>query len=351
MPLHTDTAYDQLSSLVQLKTSTVLEMLLSLQTAIDAWRRPELTEEINTALGSSYLDELREFFGNYHQGCDFAEIGVDTQFHHDLPGFLESVKTMEPRTLAFYILGRRFAPEDIPDPLSAEGIRELIEKMPDSEELLQYCSYLGWADDIEQVRMQLLEFWETYWNRYFRNKVETFNALWDANTREKRDFFEKNGGAALFQSISGMEELPPPIPQGMPYTRIEFFPVHAAPHKHMTYYGYGVVTVLYDCTKTEEQGREIRKERDAAISAFKALGDKNRLKILKLISLHEKSINGQKIAHRLELSPSVVSRHLNLLKEAGLVEEFSPDNRNITYSVNIDVLTSLPEKIQNYFAD
>jgi hypothetical protein len=40
-----------------------------------------------------------------------------------------------------------------------------------------------------------------------------------------------------------------------------------------------------------------------------------------------------------------------MLKEAGLVEEFSPDNRNITYSVNIDVLTSLPEKIQNYFAD
>jgi DNA-binding transcriptional ArsR family regulator len=351
MPLHTDTAYDQLSALVQLKTSTVLEMILSLQTAVDAWRRPELTEEINTALGRSYLDDLRQFFSSYHQGCDFAEIGVDTEFHHDLPGFLESVKTMEPSLLAFYILGRRFAPEDIPDPLSAEGIRHLIAKMPDSEELLQYFSNLGWADNIEQVRTRLLDFWETYWNRYFKNRVESFNTLWDANTREKREFFERNGGAALFQSISGMEELPPPIPREMPYTRIEFFPFHAAPMKHMTYYGYGVVTVLYDCTKTEERGREIRKERDDAIAANKALGDKNRLKILKLISLHEKSINGQKIAHRLELSPSVVSRHLNMLKEAGLVEEFSPDNRNITYSVNIDVLTSLPEKIQNYFAD
>ena len=92
MPLHTDTRYDPLSSLVQLKTSTVLEMLLSLQTAVDAWRRPELAEEINAALGSSFLEQLREFFDKYHQGCDFAEIGVDTEFHHDVPRFLKSVR-------------------------------------------------------------------------------------------------------------------------------------------------------------------------------------------------------------------------------------------------------------------
>ena len=337
--------------MIEFKTSTVVEMLLSLQTVADTWRRPDLVEEIQNALGESFLVKLREFYSNYHQGCDFTEIAMDTGCHHDVPGFLDSVKNMSPGKFAFYILGRRFAPEDIPEPVSSRGVRKMLENHSGSEELLQYCSFLDWADDIEGVRKQLLHFWETYWKGYFHEKAAGFKRLWDESAREKREFFEKNGGTALFTAVSGMEELPIPIPRSMPFTKIEFFPVHTSPHKHLTYYGYGVVSVLYDCTKTEEKGREIRAERDKAISACKALADKNRLKILKMISLNEKSINGQKLAKRLELSPSVVSRHLNMLKEAGLIEEYSPDNRNIVYSINIEEITALPQKIQNCFAD
>jgi DNA-binding transcriptional ArsR family regulator len=116
----------------------------------------------------------------------------------------------------------------------------------------------------------------------------------------------------------------------------------------MVFYGYGSAQVLYDCSITRDHERKIEDYKAKSIVALKALADENRLKILKLISQNERLINGKKIAKKLELSPSVVSRHLAQLKDAGLIEEYSSDKRNITYSFHISRLRALGEDLEAF---
>ena len=56
----------------------------------------------------------------------------------------------------------------------------------------------------------------------------------------------------------------------------------------------------------------------ACISALKALGDETRLRILRLLFKEPLSVN--EIAERLNVSQYNVSKHLRIMREAGLVE-------------------------------
>src|SRR5271155_3928335 len=65
----------------------------------------------------------------------------------------------------------------------------------------------------------------------------------------------------------------------------------------------------------------------AAGDPFDALGDANRREILRLLSSGDKPV--QEIAAAMPISRPAVSRHLRLLKEAGLVAEQSRGTRRI----------------------
>jgi DNA-binding transcriptional ArsR family regulator len=60
---------------------------------------------------------------------------------------------------------------------------------------------------------------------------------------------------------------------------------------------------------------------------FEALGDANRRAILLVLTEQERSVN--EIAERLPISRPAVSRHLRLLREAGLVSEEARGTRRI----------------------
>jgi len=55
------------------------------------------------------------------------------------------------------------------------------------------------------------------------------------------------------------------------------------------------------------------------VLVFKALGDKNRIRILKMLQEQPMSVNG--LTSVLGISQPCVSRHLHQLKNAGLVED------------------------------
>ena len=54
------------------------------------------------------------------------------------------------------------------------------------------------------------------------------------------------------------------------------------------------------------------------ISALKALGDETRLRILRLLAKNRLSVN--ELSERLKVSEYNVSKHLRVMKEAGLLE-------------------------------
>jgi DNA-binding transcriptional ArsR family regulator len=76
--------------------------------------------------------------------------------------------------------------------------------------------------------------------------------------------------------------------------------------------------------------------RNAAVTRqdpFDALGDPNRRAILALLGTHERSV--QQLTGALPISRPAVSRHLRVLKQAGLVTD-RPDGTRRLYSLHDD---------------
>ena len=76
-----------------------------------------------------------------------------------------------------------------------------------------------------------------------------------------------------------------------------------------------------------------------------------RLRLLQIIATDAHRFNGRKLAKYMYLSPSVVSRHLKQLREAGLIEEHSPDNRNVVYRIDYAVVESLSSELLKYIKE
>lgn len=73
------------------------------------------------------------------------------------------------------------------------------------------------------------------------------------------------------------------------------------------------------------------KKLDKQADIFKALSDKSRLRILKM--LQKKSLCVCEITEILQLATSTVSNHLSILKEAGLIVD-EKDKKWINYKIN-----------------
>jgi DNA-binding transcriptional ArsR family regulator len=78
--------------------------------------------------------------------------------------------------------------------------------------------------------------------------------------------------------------------------------------------------------------------------ALDALGDANRRAIVEILSAGERSV--QQIADELPISRPAVSRHLRLLKDAGLVSDQADGTRHI-YRLRAEGV----EAIRQYFAE
>ena len=78
-------------------------------------------------------------------------------------------------------------------------------------------------------------------------------------------------------------------------------------------------------------------------AALDALGDANRRAILEILGAGERSV--QQIADQLPISRPAVSRHLRLLKDAGLVSDLPAGTRRV-YRLREDGI----EAVRQYFA-
>jgi ArsR family transcriptional regulator len=75
------------------------------------------------------------------------------------------------------------------------------------------------------------------------------------------------------------------------------------------------------------------KKLDKQAEIFKALSDKSRLRILKM--LQKKSLCVCEITEILQLAASTVSNHLSILRESGLIID-EKDKKWINYKINPD---------------
>lgn len=348
MPLHVTAEHDPITQMVRFKTSSLFQTLVSLQSVTHPWRHREWTFQVQQTLGEEFVSEAQKLYEKFHNGCDFSEMAIDYEDYHDFDGFLDFVAQLPPRVFTFYVLGRIYRQEEIPDTLSEQAILALIREKGNLEHHQHSGETFEWANDVPGLQKKVVGLWRTYWQKYFKNHLSDYRIPWEKSIREKEEALYRHGGSALLEALCSCRELPSAIPEDQPITQVQIIPACIMPRSHQMYYGYGMATLVYDCTRTRQQEVEIEQIRDKALAVLRALADENRLKILRLLSEGEMAYNGRKIAHNLGLSPSVISRHLNQLKGAGLVKEHSPDNRNILYTIQPEKISDLPQQLQRY---
>ncbi|TFG58887.1 MAG: ArsR family transcriptional regulator [Spirochaetales bacterium] len=350
MPLLRSAERDSLTSLVQFKTSLVFEMLLSLQAAVHEWQRRDWTEEVRSVLGEGMLKELKSIYDSFNDGCGFTEIAIDYPDYHDVTGFIRYVRGLDERTFVFYVLGRVHRLEELPEKPSKKALEELTAADDFTDGCRQTKGSFDWADDIGGLKTRLTALWQRYWDGFFRERSGAFEPGWLKSISEKEDVLFNQGGTRLLSQLSSKkhETLPDPLPPEIPYTLVQCIPVCTIYRPFLMFYGYGNVTLLYDCSIGAPEGVQAEKRLQDILKTARALSDENRLKIIRFLSEEDRCCNGKQLAERLGISPSVVSRHLGQLKEAGLIEEVSQDNRNLSYSVKREKIGRLSDEFLDY---
>ncbi|MBN2051614.1 MAG: winged helix-turn-helix transcriptional regulator [Spirochaetales bacterium] len=351
MPFERAEPNDPLTRMTELKTSPVMEMISGLQVLSHPWRRGPWKARAASALGESFMETLKIFSETYQLGPAFIELAIDCPDPQDVMGFIHWVETLDQRQLAFYLLGRVYPLETLPERINRESITKLM-----ADTSLDLCfdcitTPLEWANNLEKMRKRAVALWTEYWERFFREDMETCRNLWDAGNRELEELLIRSGGTRVYKKFSESGELPPPIPADQPYTSVHYIPVCHTLTTHLKYFGYGNITVLYDCTRSTEEDRSREEAGKTALRIARAIGDERRLRILTLIARMEYGLNGKSIAEKMKLSPSVISRHLSQLKDAGLITEKSEDNRNITYRLNWQTIDELSPLLMYYLGN
>jgi DNA-binding transcriptional ArsR family regulator len=351
MPLYTPGQRDPLTEITRFQVSPVLEMLQSLQLLMDPVRRRNWREQVAELLGTAFTEKLKSLYVNFHGGGDFYEFPIGMGLIEDIPGFLEEFSRLSPSRFLYYALGRVYPEKDLPAEISAASVEGFLEDRGTRTHRQHAGARFDWCDLIEETRDEIHDLWSNYYRNVFLREVDTSNDEYGRSIAEQEYILRNEGGTALLRFITGMSRLPHQIPAGMPYHEIVFVPVQFSVRRHTMYYGYGNVTVIYDVRISREKAAEEEKERRRLVALHRALGDSVRLGILRIIATDDYKFNGQRIAEWIGLSPSVVSRHLRQLREAGLIEEHSPDNRNTLYRlrpeaverISGDLLTFLKE--------
>jgi DNA-binding transcriptional ArsR family regulator len=350
MPLHGIEATDEISGLIRLRTSLIYEMIVSLQTLLQARRHVEWAAGARRALPATFWEALEVVYKPFHNGRDFIELAVDYPDHDDVPGFIQYVRAMDEATFVFYLLGRVIPREQLAETdLSAENLSNLLETMPGYHQY--YCANIliqQLSEDVAAFQDQLADIWQVYWDRLFNKQAPQLRPHWESGLIDKEDIMARKGGQALLDHLLGNKKFPPPLPPDHPVTEISVIPVFLTSSPIIMFYGYGNVTILFDSERTEARLAQIEQATEEMLCALKALSDGTRLKVLRLVALHEGDINGKAIAEKLSLSASAVSRHLAQLRESGLISEETIDNRLVAYRLQKETITALPEKLLDY---
>jgi DNA-binding transcriptional ArsR family regulator len=353
MPLEVIDSTDPLARLIEFRRSAVYEMIISLRLLLDPTRtHRQWVVQTVADLTTEFMKELEVLYKPFMMGHQFLELGVDYPNHDDVKGFINYVRRMPPDKFVFYILGRVLPHKDLAaTDLSKKAVMKLIQDQLD-EHYAETCYKMPLdflLEDIPALQNRLTNLWEFYWDNALARQIPDLMPHWENAIQDRERVLNREGGEALMQSIVGrFRRLPPPLPANMPIEEVVIVPSYLLPSRAFIFYGYGNVTVLFDARLTEARVQEIESGKDTALTVLRALSDNTRLNILQVIARSHGQIHGQKIAKMLDLSPSVVSRHLTQLKDAGLLEEIPQEDRKIYYRIKDEVIVGLSDKLLDY---
>lgn len=350
MPLEVIESNDPIAEIIQFRTSAIYEMMYSLESLrLQSGRHAAWAAQVRQRLSAEFLSELENIYGGFSKSYILFELAVDYPDLNDVPGFLDYVREMDPPTFLHYLLGRVITVEQFSaTDLRLSSIVNLIENhAPEFLYYVQEKNMVLILDNIPTFQENLTALWQHYWETLFADEIPSLQHRWKESIAEKQQYLNQRDGMSLYQAVTGKTKLPDQIPTDHPHTEIVFIPLYLISTKASIFYGYGNITILFDSERTAARADEVKRNRQDVLDVTKALSDGTRLEILRLISHAEGNIHGKMIAAKLEISTSAVSRHLNQLRDSGLITEIH-DNRVINYALVRETVTQLPDKLLDF---
>jgi DNA-binding transcriptional ArsR family regulator len=349
-PLEVIQSTGSLTSMIRFKTSAVYEMMIGLQTCLTSDHHLEWKAAAHKALPADFWTELKALYDPLLQGKVLVELGADYYDHDDVPGFIAYMRDMDAVTFMFYFLGRTLTPEQIASSgLEPKKLVEIMKRFGGD-----YCHWyidmpMDWIlTNLASIQQRLAALWTQYWELVLSPQLETLRQHWLVSISDKERILARDGARTLLEMVTGSTELPPPLPVEQPTTDVVFIPIYHISSQVYKFFGYGNMTVLFDSERSETELLRTMRAKDEVLVISKALGDATRLKILRLITVNDGNMHGKKIAEKLKMSASAVSRQLAQLRDAGLIVEEPGDDQTVNYRLQKETIKTLPELIFNY---
>ncbi len=267
-----------------------------------------------------------------HQG-DFKNIA-------DFTSFVKKLSSEELKTIAIPYLGKE----------QKELINQLIQGSDDALAKLQLItkensflpSYLKFISEVdtEALKSHLIEVMSGWYKAVIEPDEEELESILIRDMDAKEKMIEKLGPEEFVEwATDGTRYYPEP----------SVFQVLLIPQ--YIYRPWNVeadlegVKVFYYAVANENISSDNRYvPNKMLVQKYKALGDENRLKILKIVK--EKSLSLQELTDELKMGKTTVHHHLKILKSARFVASNSHK-----YAINEKALTVLPTELKLFLED
>jgi DNA-binding transcriptional ArsR family regulator len=114
----------------------------------------------------------------------------------------------------------------------------------------------------------------------------------------------------------------------------------------MILYGYGQMVIIYDALTSDEHRNAMAHVQRRIVAVARALEDPTRMAILRAIA-KDKEYYGSRLAAKCGITPSSISRHMRVLRDAGLINEVNQDNK-VMYELRMDTVEKFCEDLHEY---
>jgi ArsR family transcriptional regulator len=343
---------DDVRSMIAFRTSSVYEMMLSLGALHSPSPRHESwSQQLRARLPRDLLLDVDFLYSRFENGVLIMELATDYPDHLDVPGFLTYLEQMSTPRFLFYALGRLAPPDEMGklEP-TMESLLSLIpiafpQGCPKTESRFRIGEFPQLLAQPEEYKNRMLRLWRRYWETYFAEEVKHYISLWEESIGEKSRALASQDALEFVKTLSDHHQLPEQVPPGYSTREILLVPSYFA-RRPLIYFGYGSITVIYDCQLTEQRRQQLEILEHGILAVAKALGDKTRLQLLRLM-VQDPHLYGRELSKLCHVSQPSISRHLRILKEAGLLEE-RPLGNHITYQVLRERIEELAPQLITY---
>lgn len=336
----------------QFLTSPVHEMLVSLHVLRHPDDHPHLSDWVHRTyprLSTAQVAILDSFYTRFYDGVGLAEIAEGYDNPDDVEGFLRYVEGLSDAKFLWYLLGRANLEKEIVDTLAGHiTLPDLIARNEyiTTEQVKEFEPLFA---DPAGSQEQLLNLWRSYWHEIFAAEGQNYRAGWEQSLAivqarlrqlDVLAFLEEVGICGSSREFLAETNIP----------EIRLIPSYFRTTKPLSLYTDDRMTILYNARVSVQRHADLEHKLDDVLTLSKALNDRTRLKLLGYLCRNEGEETGVALAGTLGISQPTVSRHLRILREAGILNEQRVGNR-IHHTVNFNRITGLSDTIMSYLTD